>query len=318
MNRELELPPVVQYIAVISSANAAGYQDFMQELQRSPYHFHTVLFSAVMQGTAAEASAVAALEAIAESGEEFDAVVIIRGGGSQSDLACFDGYHISSNIAQFPLPVITGIGHDKDMSVADLVANLSMKTPTAVAGTLVERAAAMDGLLEVLREEIAALAQEILAGHRQALENEALRLGQLTMEAIHAQQLYLAGAGSRLVSGSREALNSHRSRLENLGVWLSQTPAAAIRENLAALRSLKMQLASSAGTFVDNRRQSLDLALAKVSGSDPRQILRKGYAIVRGGKGALKDARSAKVGESVTIELHRGSLTAEVKSKNTK
>ncbi len=129
MNREVGMPAVVQRIAIVSSANAAGYQDFCKEIGKSPYRFRLTLFDAFMQGAAAEESIVAALCAVADRMEEFDAVVIIRGGGSASDLNCFNAYRLCTHVAQFPLPVLTGIGHDKDTSVADMVAHTALKNP---------------------------------------------------------------------------------------------------------------------------------------------------------------------------------------------
>lgn len=141
MNPQQAMPAVVQRIAVVSSSRAAGYQDFCNELAKSPYRFCLTLFDAVVQGAAAEDSIVDALSRIAAAGEAFDAVVMIRGGGSSSDLNCFNAYRLCNHVAQFPLPVVTGIGHDKDTSVADLVAHTALKTPTAVAAWLVERMA---------------------------------------------------------------------------------------------------------------------------------------------------------------------------------
>lgn len=147
MNRSLAMPLPVQRVAVVSSAQAAGYRDFSKELERSPYRIEHRLFDAFMQGEAAEESIIAALCAVAESEERFDAVAILRGGGSVSDLNCFNAYRLCSYVAQFPLPVLTGIGHDKDTSVADMVAHTPLKTPTAVAVWLTERAAEAEGRL---------------------------------------------------------------------------------------------------------------------------------------------------------------------------
>ena len=148
MNRGVPMPTVVQRVAVVSSANAAGYQDFRKELAKSPYRFEVELFDAFMQGEAAEGSIIEALCRVADRMEEFDVVVMIRGGGSRSDLNCFNAYRLCSYVAQFPLPVITGIGHDKDTSVADMVAHTALKTPTAVAGWLVERMSGVEGWLD--------------------------------------------------------------------------------------------------------------------------------------------------------------------------
>ena len=132
----LPLPTLIRRIAVISSPSAAGYEDFKHQLDSSPYYFKTQLFGATMQGEGAEKSILAALDAIDES---FDCVAIIRGGGATTDLSCFDKYTLCAVCAQFELPILTGIGHTRDVSVLDLVAHQSLKTPTAVAEWLIHR-----------------------------------------------------------------------------------------------------------------------------------------------------------------------------------
>lgn len=140
MNPSLELKMLPRRLAVISSPAAAGYRDFIEHLHGNEYGFRfvTELFSAQMQGEEAPASIVAALDVVAGREDEFDAVVVIRGGGAAMDLVCFDDYELAVNIAQFPLPVITGIGHDHDFHVADMVAHTWLKTPTAVADFFVD------------------------------------------------------------------------------------------------------------------------------------------------------------------------------------
>lgn len=140
MNAQLHLPPLPRRIAVISSATAAGYRDFMNHLHKNEYgfRFSTELFPAQMQGQEAPESIIVALDKIAEREGEFDVVAILRGGGAAMDLLCFDDYSLAVNIAQFPLPVITGIGHDHDYHIADMVANTWLKTPTAVADYFVD------------------------------------------------------------------------------------------------------------------------------------------------------------------------------------
>ncbi len=140
MNAQLQLPPLPRRIAVISSATAAGYRDFMNHLHKNEYgfRFSTELFPAQMQGQEAPESIIVALDKIAEREGEFDIVAILRGGGAAMDLLCFDDYSLAVNIAQFPLPVITGIGHDHDYHIADMVANTWLKTPTAVADYFVD------------------------------------------------------------------------------------------------------------------------------------------------------------------------------------
>ncbi|MDR3132933.1 MAG: exodeoxyribonuclease VII large subunit [Prevotellaceae bacterium] len=150
MNRELPFPLLPQRLAVISSEQAAGYQDFMDQLHHNKYGyaFHTQLFPSLMQGAGAVQSIIQSLALVNEQCGAFDAVAIIRGGGSATDLSCFDDYELALHVAQFPLPVLTGIGHDKDESVVDLVARQPLKTPTAVAGFLIECFAEQDAQLQ--------------------------------------------------------------------------------------------------------------------------------------------------------------------------
>ena len=141
MNKMHELPLLPQRIAIVSSATAAGYGDFIHQIKSNSegFVFYTKLFPAIMQGERSEESIIAALDQIFEQAELFDAVVIIRGGGATTDLNCFDSYELALNCAQFPLPIITGIGHLRDVSVVDMVANISLKTPTAVAEFFIEQ-----------------------------------------------------------------------------------------------------------------------------------------------------------------------------------
>lgn len=139
MNKQLHFPELPQRLAIISSATAAGYGDFCDQLVNDPSHFafYTKLFPAIMQGDQAEASIISALEKIYDNIEFFDVVLIIRGGGATTDLACFDSYEMALNCAQFPLPILAGIGHQRDISILDMVAHTSVKTPTAVAEFLI-------------------------------------------------------------------------------------------------------------------------------------------------------------------------------------
>jgi exodeoxyribonuclease VII large subunit len=156
MNKEMEFPFLCQKIAVISSETAAGYEDFVHQMKNNPsgYKFTIKLFSAVMQGEEAERSIIHAMEQIYKYESFFDVVVIIRGGGSQADLNCFNNYSIAYHITQFPLPVLTGIGHEQDDSIADMVAHTRLKTPTAVASYILDSVAFIDEKLQEVRDQI--------------------------------------------------------------------------------------------------------------------------------------------------------------------
>lgn len=209
----LPLPTLIRRIAVISSPNAAGYEDFKHQLDRSPYAFHLSLFPATMQGEAAERSILAALEAVSQvrpasavsrqpsaisqvrpvsaishqkaEGEPFDAVVIIRGGGATTDLSCFDQYTLCAVCAQFGLPILTGIGHTRDVSVLDMVAHEALKTPTAVAEWLIHRMDEQSARIEDLRIRLARTRERQLLIRRHRVELLEQRLAACNPERIY-------------------------------------------------------------------------------------------------------------------------------------
>ena len=237
MNREVGLPALVQRVAVISSSNAAGYRDFRNELAKSDYAFSLTLFDSVMQGAASEESVIASLEQIACRQEDFDAVVIIRGGGSVSDLNCFNSYRLANHVAQFPLPVITGIGHDKDTSVTDMVACLALKTPTAVAVWLNDRMLQLDGALDYAALQLHELLTATMRRHEIELERASNRLAALSQSIIAEQGIRLRTLASTLRDSAVRALESERRRIDALGeLTESRSPVHIMRLGFAIAR----------------------------------------------------------------------------------
>lgn len=222
MNRELELNSPTLRIAIISSDTAAGYQDFMNELCRSIYRFKTTLFRSLMQGDAAEESIISALHAIAEREEEFDVVAIIRGGGSTSDLALFDSYLIATHVAQFPLPIFSGIGHDKDISVVDMVAHTSLKTPTAVATRLIEMADYEMSTIESFAADITTMVES-------RLHNEDMRIYQLGTE--------IERLATACISDNLKRIELMQSTLHNRLELIFSTEEQRLTEATRALKS---------------------------------------------------------------------------------
>ena len=248
MNREQPMPPIVQRVAVVSSANAAGYQDFCKELGKSPYRFHLTLFDAFMQGAAAEESIIGALCSVAERLGEFDAVVLIRGGGSRSDLNCFNAYRLCAHVAQFPLPVITGIGHDKDTSVADLVAHTALKTPTAVAGWLVERMAGVEAELDRAALQLHDATTALLHGSEVRLERLAAELRRASGELLTRRSLGLEHLAKLLPETARGFLDRRKMRLESAAELIAgRSPERILRLGFAVVRSAGRTVVSAEG-----------------------------------------------------------------------
>ena len=236
-NREVEMPLLVQRLAVVSSATAAGYRDFCQELQQSPYAFRHELVEAVMQGAVAEESVCAALSAIAEREDEFDAVFIIRGGGSTSDLSCFNSYRICSYVAQFPLPVITGIGHDKDVSVADMVAHSPLKTPTAVAAWLNERMATLEGKIEEAAQLLTDMARSKTSAEQLRIERWAGYLRELSQQLCERHRSRMMLLHEQLRSAVERVIERESSHLQlATEVVEAHNPKSILRRGFAIVR----------------------------------------------------------------------------------
>ena len=216
LNKELEIPVLPQRIAVISSATAAGYGDFCHQLQNNPagFYFYTELFPALMQGNQVEESVLAALDRINARIDQFDVVVIIRGGGATSDLSGFDTYLLAAACAQFPLPIITGIGHERDDTVLDSVAHTRVKTPTAAAELLIYRLSETAEQLAILSARLQQGAYERLECEKRRLANVQSRIPSLVNRKLADARYSLLTAKKDLAQVTLALLSRHKHRLE--------------------------------------------------------------------------------------------------------
>ena len=218
LNKELGMPMLPQRIAVISSATAAGYGDFCNQLMNNSrgYGFYTELFPAIMQGERVEETVLAALDAINARVEEFDAVVIIRGGGATSDLSGFDTYLLAASCAQFPLPIITGIGHERDDTVIDKVAHTRVKTPTAAAEFLIAKMDACADVLDDLSSRLMQGVQNRLLWEFRRIDGLKQRIPTTVYKRIGDAKYTLLSAQRNLQMASRQFLSAKKHRLELL------------------------------------------------------------------------------------------------------
>ena len=216
LNRELEIPMLPQRIAVISSATAAGYGDFCNQLASNVYgfRFYVKLFQAAMQGDDVERSVIAALDAVAARMDDFDVVIIIRGGGAVSELSCFDSYNLAYNIANFPLPVITGIGHERDDTVADVVAHTKVKTPTAAAEFIINRVFDTASELENLTRRMSDAISEKMNAEKVRIERMSQKLPSLFAVLKTRQEQVLETMWIKTVNGVRNMLTAQAHKLE--------------------------------------------------------------------------------------------------------
>lgn len=216
LNRELDIPALPNRIAVISSATAAGWGDFRNQLENNLYgfRFYVKLFPALMQGDDVERSVISALDAVAARRDDFDIVVIIRGGGAVSELSCFDSYNLAYNIANFPLPVITGIGHERDDTVADVVAHTKVKTPTAAAEFIINMALDCAQELEGLTRRMSDAITGRMNAENVRLERLSQKLPSLFAVLKTRQEQILENYMMRSLTGIRNILTQNTHKLE--------------------------------------------------------------------------------------------------------
>lgn len=244
LNKELDLPLLPQRIAVISSATAAGYGDFCDQLlgNRYGFVFYPHLFPAPMQGSAAEQGIIEALNSIASNIDLWDAVVIIRGGGATSDLGCFDTYDLANNCAQFPLPIITGIGHLRDESLLDIVAHTSAKTPTAAAELFIHAMLANEATLAELQEGIAAAITGCIDSEKRGIE-------QLVAQLPIATALFMQAQHHRLDLCQRSIDAASPEHILSLGYSITRIGGKAVRDASLLAPGDEVETTTANGSF---------------------------------------------------------------------
>ena len=290
LNKELDLPRPLSRIAVISSGTAAGYGDFCNQLENTPYRFVTELFPAIMQGDRVEESIIAALDHIAAEMDKWDAVVIIRGGGAVSDLNGFDTYLLAANVAQFPLPVLTGIGHERDDTVIDMVAHTRLKTPTAVAAFLIERQ-------RDEAEEIFDLEDRLYQSLNRRLEGEKARFEQ---KARRFQT-----AATQYTSREREALIRLATRLE-------VKTKEYLQQQQFLLNNVPQRLKSGTDRLLTQEKMRLNFIEKNLSMAGPERILKMGFSITLHNGKAVTNAAQLKSGDKLVTRLAKGSIESIV------
>lgn len=291
LNKELEMPLLPQRVAVISSATAAGYGDFCNQLLNNAdgLVFYPHLFAAVMQGDKVEASVIAALNAIYKEVDRWDVVVIIRGGGATSDLSGFDTYDLAANCAQFPLPIITGIGHERDDTVIDMVSHTRVKTPTAAAEFLINR----------MRETASDLEQYITYFH------------QTIPERIAQSKERLEQWVARIPSRVQMRLQHERFRQERMAVRMNTAWQTRLLREEYRLR-LEQRLATAIDARLQRERHRLQLAQSQVEAASPELLLKRGYSLTLKDGKAVTDASVLHPGDVLTTRVAKGEFKSKV------
>ena len=313
MQKELAIPDIPQKLAVITSKSAAGYQDFRNHLLNNPegYAFSLDLYEALMQGEQAPDSIMDALERAGE--KPYDAILILRGGGSETDLQCFDDFDLAVAIASCPVPVVTAIGQDKDVHIADMVAHASVKTPTALADLFLDALRAQDQILDGFEERIGAGMNRWYLSQARMLEAASGRIRVGLAHTFGAAVQRRDSVTSRIRLGLNRKLSDVQGAVQRMTGRISKGLSAKYMDvartvDLAAHRIKFAATAKHSAAFSE-----LALKEALINGSDPRKILGLGYVLVTGKDNkVLKTVDRVAVGDRIGVRFQDGSLTAKV------
>ena len=292
LQKGLQLPLFCQHIAVISSETAAGYGDFCRQLAESGFVFYTQLFPAVMQGEQVEQSIISALNRIwADNSQPFDCVVIIRGGGATADMSGFDTLALAENVANFPIPIITGIGHERDESVLDMVSHIRVKTPTAAAAYLIDHLKQVLDDINSAQENLTRLAQQKLSAYSSQLSVLSESLPRLFATVRVRHEATLNTLFNRLVASMQQTIVGSRGTLATIA---TQMPMLAERR-------------------LTQQRHQLQLTEEKVKGLDPTLLLSRGYSITLKDGKAVRHASELHHGDEIVTRLAEGTVKSTVK-----
>ena len=292
MNKELELALIPQRIAVISSETAAGYDDFLDQLQGNSfgYHFYHRLFPAIMQGNRSEQSLIEALDKVYRHIDKFDVVVIIRGGGATADLSCFDRYSLAAHCAQFPLPILTGIGHQRDNTILDMIAYVSLKTPTAVAEFLIEKMQEAHEALAEYLEELEELSDNKFEGASNQLKEMTRKLPQLLL--------------------GRTTI--HKMQLERYKLQLKQVSNAILAGQGQKLSGYNQPLSSLASRLIREHQHLLEQKELQLKYINPLTILEKGYTMTYSNGKRITSSKNLQPGDHLTTAFSDGIVCSAV------
>jgi exodeoxyribonuclease VII large subunit len=339
MNKELQLPLVPQKIAVISSATAAGFQDFMNQLENNGFgfKFYTKLFQATMQGSDTVRSIINALERVYEYEDFFDAVVIIRGGGATADLSSFDNYDLAFNITQFPLPIITGIGHEKDDTIIDLVAHTRMKTPTAVAEFLIKGMERFyDRMLE-MENGIVQLTRDLIEAHKNELAQAATNLDYAVTGFISKNQTQLTKKGNQLQRVVKQFSFQKEHELNRLNhnikskvlllFAISKTNLAQKQRNLKQVvkgsilkqKSVLVQyrnlLENQSKRMIFKEQERIHFHQNTARLINPENVLKRGYTLTLKEGRIIKSTNQLNINEEIETRFADGSVQSKIIKK---
>lgn len=313
-NKRLTLPVDAQRIAVISAGGAAGYGDFMKQLNTNPkgFQFYTHLFEAVMQGERTSTSVRKALSKVEMTIDLWDCVVIVRGGGATSDLNGFDDYELARAVALFPLPVLVGIGHERDRTVLDEIANTRLKTPTAVGAFLADRLAQAWEQAQALANRVVTFAVERIKGELISLSHNQALVPMLAKARIADARLRLSHIATGLPTVSAGKIARSLSSLDAMARMLQTAATTRTSAEHSAIERTSTAIADAAIARLRDASTRLDSLGKLTEALSPSATLSRGYSITRIAGKAVRSATRLQPGLKIDTTLADGTVSSVV------
>lgn len=290
-NKAIPLPIVIQKIALVASPNSEGYSDFIHTMQNNQHQFKFDIdnyFSSV-QGRDAEKELINTLISIYTSTKKYDCVVMIRGGGAKTDFLVFDTYNLARAVARFPIPIITGIGHHKDVSIVDMMANSPTKTPTKCAEYIISQNKIFEEKIQRLQNSVLIKTQQILSSTKQII-NE---------------------TNANIVSNVQYLINEHQNDLHNITLDLTKNPALIIQRKLQTLSFINQNLINQPNKFLQGKTNELNHFRKIMSLMSPSNILKKGFAIISINDKVLVNTEDIAIGDKLKINMYQAEIDTE-------
>ena len=316
-NKSILFNKVIQTIAIIGSPNSDGYVDFTHTINSSQYNYKFAIdiYQSSVQGAEAEKELINKLVAIHQSGRKYDCVVIIRGGGARADFVVFDSYNLARAVAKFPIPIITGIGHHKDISIVDLLVKASTKTPTKAAEFILAHNRSFEESVIQSQKFIVIRAQQLLGNAQQKLNFTNVSVMNQSSVFLNLLKDKLSNYNQSIVNQSKTILYKRQTNLVSLLNQLLSKPQIVTANKKNNLQNITNNLHSFTAKFLSNQKGYLSHFESLIKIMSPQNILKKGFAIVSNKQKILKNANSIEVGNELTITMETFHIQTKVLSK---
>ena len=314
LNRSLPMPTLPKRVAVISVETSKGYSDFMQTLHQNEqgYVFHTELFPSILQGEKAITGIMGQLEKIERRRDDFDVVVIVRGGGGDVGMSCYDDYGLTHRVATFPLPVLTGIGHSTNLTVTDMVAHANFITPTDVAFSLLEAFRRFEEQLNDTMAKMVQLAQAQLVAVKQELVRTETAFQYKLPKVLDEHRNRLGEISKELIFKSKELTMNQTFLLRTLTQGLGKNMQLHLNREQQQLQRLRELLPKGGRTTLQRRVRECDDIDGKLRLLSPENVLKRGYSITLKDGKAVTDAADLQPGDQLVTRFHKGEVSSRV------